>query len=375
MYFITIITFMVITVQLNAQTVGTISNTPNSYDGYTLFSPIPDTTVYLIDNCGYVVNSWTTDTRPGMSTYLLEDGSLLRTGKANNPIFTQGGVGGKIQRYDWAGNLIWDYTFSSPNYCQHHDIEYLPNGNVLILATELKTQQACIAAGRDTSLLQDGELWPEFVVEVQPIGLDSGVVVWEWHAWDHLVQNYDSTKNNYQASTSSPDLFDLNYVPGAPKADWMHANAIDYNPELDQIVLCSKPWSELWVIDHSTTTAEASSHTGGNSDKGGDILYRWGNPLAYGVTQTPTLDDPHDAHWIESGKPNAGKLMIFNNGKSRGYSSVDIIEPPVDSLGHYTLTEITMAQVVCFGPTKMLYPLTSLLFVFRGHNNFRMVMS
>jgi len=86
MYFITIITFMVITVQLNAQTVGTISNTPNSYDGYTLFSPIPDTTVYLIDNCGYVVNSWTTDTRPGMSTYLLEDGSLLRTGKANNPI-------------------------------------------------------------------------------------------------------------------------------------------------------------------------------------------------------------------------------------------------------------------------------------------------
>jgi len=83
--------------------------------------------------------------------------------------------------------LIWDYTFSSPTYCQHHDIEYLPNGNVLILATELKTQQACIAAGRDTSLLQDGELWPEFVVEVQPIGLDSGVVVWEWHAWDHLV--------------------------------------------------------------------------------------------------------------------------------------------------------------------------------------------
>jgi len=35
------------------------------------------------------------------------------------------------------------------------------------------------------------------------------------------------------------------------------------------------------VIDHSTTTAQAAGHSGGTYGKGGDLLYRWGNPNAY----------------------------------------------------------------------------------------------
>jgi hypothetical protein len=39
-------------------------------------------------------------------------------------------------------------------------------------------------------------------------------------------------------------------------------NSIDYNPELDQIAMSVRGNSEVWIIDHGTTTAEAKGHTG-----------------------------------------------------------------------------------------------------------------
>lgn len=322
-----------------AQTVGTIQNTAGSLNGYTLFSPTSSTEAFLIDNCGKVVNNWASSYQPGLATYLLDDGSLLRTCKLSNPVFTQGGSGGRIERYDWEGTLIWEFNFSTNLYCQHHDIEYLPNGNILILAVEKKTVTESVNAGRDPNSLPDGELWAEFIVEVQPIGSDSGQIVWEWHCWDHLIQNIDSTKNNYQTQIDNPDKFNINFMSNNStlNKDWMHVNSIDYNLDLDQIILSSKKWSELWVIDHSTTSNQASSDSGGNSGKGGDIIYRWGNGAAYGQNIPKMLDNPHDIHWIDSGKVDAGKIMIFNNGKDRSWSSVDIITPPIDSSGNYIL--------------------------------------
>ena len=122
----------------------------------------------------------------------------------------------------------------------------------------------------------------------------------------------------------------------------MHANGIDYNEQLDQIVLSVRHFNELWVIDHSTTTEEAAGHSGGNSGKGGDLLYRWGNPRAYraGDTGDQTLWSQHDAQWIEPGLPRAGNLLVFNNGNGRpggNYSTVDEITPPVDGFGNYSL--------------------------------------
>ncbi|MCP5120061.1 MAG: hypothetical protein GY953_55400 [bacterium] len=120
-------------------------------------------------------------------------------------------------------------------------------------------------------------------------------------------------------------------------------NSIDYNPYLDQIVLSVRGNSELWAIDHSTSTAEAAGQAGGRYAKGGDLLYRWGNPQMYGAGNgsTQMLFQQHDAQWIEPNRPGEGNMLIFNNGLSRPggqYSSVDEIVPPVDANGNYMMT-------------------------------------
>ncbi len=321
------------------QTVGTLLNSSASFDGYTLFAPISSRTTYLIDNCGQAINQWEATDRPALSAYLLDDGSLLRTQQSGNTTFVSGGSGGTIQRFDWNGNLVWDYNLSSTTECQHHDIEFLPNGNVLIVAWESKTNQQVVAEGRNPAITPT-TFWPDKIVEIQPTGLTTGTVVWEWHAWDHLIQNFDATKNNYGVIEDHPELININY-PTSSISDWLHVNSVDYNPEFDQIVLSVHNTDELWIIDHSTTTAESASHSGGTYGKGGDLLYRWGNPIAYGRgdAQSQYFYVQHDARWITEGD-DAGKLMIFNNGQNRvsglSYSTIDVIDPPVDAFGVYT---------------------------------------
>ena len=329
------------------RTVGLFLNEPGALDGYTLFGPLTSGDTYLIDNDGMVVHSWESEYLPGAVTLLLENGHLLRTAKLEPDIFTAGGSGGRIEEYDWDGNLVWEYEYASDQYLAHHDIEVLPNGNVLILAWDRKTRDDAIAAGRDPLLLEDDELWAERIIEVRPTGASGGEIVWEWSAWDHVIQDDDYFVANYGIVADNPQLIDINYFnPSRPEGgekDWLHANGLDYNADLDQIMISVRHFDELWIIDHSTTTEEAAAHSGGTSGMGGDILYRWGNPQAYraGDADDQTLFLQHDTQWIRPGLSGAGNILVFNNGNGRtpeNYSSVDELIPPVDSSGNYALT-------------------------------------
>ena len=315
-----------------------------AFEGYTLFSPLGSQDTYLIDNGGVVVHSWTSDYAPGLSMYLLEDGTLMRTASLMGPNqwFAAGGASGRVEQWSWDGELLWEFEYSDGYHRLHHDIEVLPNGNVLMIAWEFVDEADAIAAGRDPSLLSDGELWPDHIIEVEPTGSSGGNIVWEWHAWDHLVQDYDSSKDSYGVVADHPELIDVNYVSGRESADWNHTNSIDYNSDLDQVLLSVRSFNEIWVIDHSTTSEEAAGHTGGDLGMGGDLLYRWGNPQAY---DTGTADDQvffgqHDAEWIGDGIPGEDNILVFNNGSQiagRAYSSVDEIATPLGADGSYTL--------------------------------------
>ena len=243
-----------------------------------------------LDNDGTVVHSWTSDFAPGLSTYLLEDGSLMRTASLQGPDqdFIAGGAGGRMEQWSWDGELLWEFEYSSSSYQLHHDIEVLPNRNVFMIAWEVVSEEDALAAGRDSSLVNQGELWPDHIVEVEPTGSSGGNIVWEWHAWDHLVQDHDSTKENFGVVADHPELIDVNFESGQLNAGWTHINSIDYNADLDQILLSVHGFSEVWVIDHSTTTEEAAGHSGGDSGAGGDLLYRQGGTDDFSAERSPS---------------------------------------------------------------------------------------
>ncbi len=303
-----------------------------AYQGNTLYSPNNSKYAYLRDMSNNLVHTWTSTRNGGYSCYMLTDGSLVRpatygTGM-NGPA-----AAGMVEKISWSGTVTWQYSYSTSTYRTHHDICPMPNGNVLLIAWELKSATESVAAGLNHS----ASLWPDHIIEVQPVGTNSGIIVWKWHFWDHLIQDYDPTKSNYGVVANHPELLDINV--GSTSGDWMHCNGISYNPERDEIVISSHNLDEIYVIDHSTTTAEAAGHTGGNRGKGGDFLYRWGRASNYRVASSPQVFNVvHSSKWVPSGYPGAGNILAFNNREGTNASMIVELNPAYDSLGNYVLT-------------------------------------
>jgi hypothetical protein len=402
---------------------GVWVNDARAFAGYNLINPSGKKT-YLFENEGRVVHTWTSEHTSSAATYLLDNGNLFRPAEAVNRKggFQGPAAGGRLQEFDWDGNLVWDFEYHSEKRLPHHDAIKLPNGNALLICWEKIDEKEAVAKGRRPETVKDSHLQPDCLVEIKPTGKTTGEVVWEWRSWDHLIQDRDKTKPNYGNIAEHPELFDVNYIHGeedqvaklmatkdgieklralgyvggapagsaekkdaskkdveakgakkddaaktpakdGPKKDagprknpdWMHVNAVAYNADLDQIALSSPNFHEIWIIDHSTTTEEAKGHTGGRWGKGGDLLYRWGNPRAYrnGTKLDQRLFFQHNVQWIAKGLPGEGHLLVFNNGGGRKpleYSSVDEIVPPTDKAGNYLRDKRGP-----FGPTSALW--------------------
>ncbi len=307
-------------------------------DGYLLLYPHNQPHAYLLNNCGEVVHIWRDSSHlvPGNTAYIMPDGQLVKTkrpGDITQDRIWAGGGGATVEIRDWDNNLEWSFSLNDSTARLHHDIEVLPNGNILMIAWEVKTMEEAIAVGRDSVLLLEGEVWSDMILEVDP-DLDS--IIWEWHLWDHLIQDRDSTKPNFGRPEDHPELLNINFARDG-NANWTHFNSIDYNEELRQIILSSPFLNEIYIIDHSTSRDEAATGRGGLSGRGGDFMYRWGNPSAYnrGDSTNQLSFFQHDVHWLDDflDRTNShfGKLGIFNNEFSAGdFSTVSIWNPPWD---------------------------------------------
>jgi len=314
------------------RTVGVTQYTDRVSEGLVFFCP-STTDCYLVDECGKLVNEWDRVYRPGLAARLLNNGLMLRTFKVPDPELNQASEGGGIELIDGDNNAIGIYIVNDDNIIQHHDAIMMPNGNILLLAWERLTSAELDGYGAIAS-----NLWSEIVYEIELVDESNYNIVWEWNLRNQFIQEIDPSLDNYAIISENIGKVNVNYKgPTAfGGAESWHCNAIDYNEELDQILVNSRSNSEAWIIDHSTTTAEAATDTGGNSGKGGQLLYRWGNPASYnrGTLADMKMFGSHGLHWIEQGLPNAGKLLFFNNGDERPgfnlYSTVEMIQPVME---------------------------------------------
>jgi len=340
---------------------GLIQSSAGATPGYVFFTPLLSSTTYLVNTEGKVVHQWESQYGPAGFVYLKDNGNLLRGARdPDAPVFSGGGMGGRIQEFTWDGDLVWDFKFANASHMAHHDVAILPNGNVLAIAWEAKSVEEAMKAGRKPEWIPKAGVWPDMIVELQPQGKSDAEVVWEWHIWDHLIQDVDEKQDNFGKVEEHPELIDINIGGSVPRpvtqeeinkqladnqaatnatpdnqgSDLFHTNAIDYNAELDQIIISSAHHSEILIIDHSTTTEEAAGHSGGRRGKGGDFLYRWGNPKNYhrGDSSTQILGGQHDARWVPKGYPGEGHVMVFDNnmhGPRGPFTAILEIAPPL----------------------------------------------
>ena len=182
------------------------------FEGYTLFTESLDTSLIiteystkLIDNNHNIINEWVSPNPPASMAYLLPDSTLIYPCRQESLILESAAVGGRIIKYNWDGDILWDWSCTE-DYQLHHDIEPIENGNILVIAMEKISE----------------DVLSDVVLEIRPSGLNSAEIIWEWHVWDHLGSN-------------NPYKFDQN-VP-YDKIDWNHFNSIHLNNAGNKIYL------------------------------------------------------------------------------------------------------------------------------------------
>ena len=314
---------------------GISLNSEKAMPSYTLISKAVfgygDT--YLIDNCGKIINQWASGSN-------LPHVKLLKSG---NIIYFDNNI---IYERDWEDNLVHMVEVVDPVRLIY-EVIVLPNGNYLCVGRREFSVQEFEDIGYEFNNSSPTEI--DVVVEISP---STGGIVWEWNMKDHVIQERDPNMPNYGILKDNPQLVNLDAIS---TFDWagqesFMINSFDYNPDLDHIALSVRKMGEVMIIDHSTTTQEAASSTGGNSGKGGDILYRWGNPMNYdsGTENDQQLFYQHNPNWVTSG-PDKGKLVIYSNGLNRTgtserYSNVPVIETTWDG------SQYVKVEGEAFGP-------------------------
>jgi arylsulfate sulfotransferase len=202
------------------------------------------------------------------------------------------GVNSVIMEVDLAGTVVWQMNAADLNAAlatatcagcnitvvgTHHDFAVLPNGHLIILASETLPESGLT-----------GEPSPTNVTGDVIIDLDQNhKPVWSWSTFDHL---------------------DLNrHLLGLP--DWTHSNSVVYSPSDKALIVSMRHQSWVLKIDYNDGAGT------------GNILWKLGYQgdfsLVGGTSPQDWFSFQHDANVTSANSSGVFQMLMFDNGNQR----------------------------------------------------------
>ncbi|WP_256200584.1 hypothetical protein [Verrucomicrobium spinosum] len=305
---------------------------PDQNSGWVLVTPRHAKETVLLDSHGKEAHVWPANCEAAGSARLHPDGSILRLGRMPLPApFDKAGLrGGRLQIIGWDGKVEWDFLDAVGDHFAFGDAIRLPNGNVLTAVLEYKSRQECEALGRAGDAVTDAGLYFPGLMEFKPNGKNSGLPVWKWSLADHVFQGHHPSLPHYVYPGEKAGRVDVGVKSHLKGPVWLQPLEIDYHPQEDLVLMVMGGTGEVWVIDHSTTLAEAATSGGGKRGRGGDLLVRWRGPKpAPGMEQKSVV---LSAEWtpVEGG---ALGMNVLRMDGSPATTTVESVRLEKDSFG------------------------------------------
>ena len=219
---------------------------------------------------------------------LLPNGHFL----INFSLGAQDGGQSVLQEVDLSGQVIWQMTAAQLNQvlaaasctgCNiavvgtHHDFLSLPNGHLILLASQEKLESGVTGFPDPTNVTGD------VIIDLD----ENHKPVWVWSTFDHL---------------------DVNRHPMA-FADWTHSNAIIYFPDDKSLILSMR--HQHWIIKIDYDDGQGA----------GDILWKLGyqgdSVLQGGTDPQDWFYAQHDMTIIAPNSSGIFQMLLFDNGNQR----------------------------------------------------------
>jgi hypothetical protein len=325
-----------VTATLLAQTVyptgTTIFDPDRTWSGFTVLSPLATPAVPVIDMNGTVVKQWDGfNNSAGGPARVLPGGYVIAASGARPP--NQESL--ELVERDFDGKVLWSFSRNQEVTTadgqkvwaarQHHDWQredfpagyYSPASNpnpqnndrtlLLTHVTQLKPAVADVT-------IEDDRL-----IEVSR----NGEVLWEWVASDH-IDEFNFSADARKVIKSGPASNGPAGAAGRATFDWLHVNSAHY--------VGPNHWFDAGDMRFAPTNVIISSREASLLaiiGRDGHIVWQLGPDYSASkeLRAIRQVIGQHHAHFIPTGLPGAGNLLIFDNGGASGYGFFSPIGP------------------------------------------------
>lgn len=220
---------------------------------------------------------------------LLPNGHFLENFGGSQPV---DGSNSLLREIDLGGNVIWQMSAAELNQAlasvtcagcnitvigTHHDFAVLPNGHIIVIASEQKVESGLI--GYSSPVTVTGDVLIDLDQNHKP--------VWVWSEFDHL---------------------DLNRHP-MNFPDWTHTNAVVYSPDDGDLIVSLR--HQHWVMKIDYDDGNGTGNIVWKLGWQGDFTLQNGtDPIDWQYAQ-------HDANVISTNSSGVFQMTMFDNGDNR----------------------------------------------------------